>query len=125
MITVAIAGRASGSVMRVKIDTGPAPSTRAASKYSVGIAAMPAMKIKVAMPTNFHTSIHATVSRARCGSVSQPGPWMPKKFIENSVHKPVVRVQECLEREADADGRDQHGEEDHGAEVSATEDRAM
>ena len=71
MITVAIAGRVSGSVMFLKIDAEPAPSTRAASKYSAGIAAMPAMKISVAMPTNFQMSMPATVSKRQV-RVRQP-----------------------------------------------------
>ena len=41
--TVIVAGRSSGSVMCRKVFHAPAPSTFAASKYSCGIATMPAM----------------------------------------------------------------------------------
>ena len=78
-MTVAVARRTSGRVMLRKIDQAPAPSIRAASKYSFGIATMPAMKISVAMPTPFQMSTPATVSRARFGSVYQPGSGRSKK----------------------------------------------
>ena len=42
-MTVAVAGRTSGRVMCRKFFQAPAPSTFAASKYSCGIATMPAM----------------------------------------------------------------------------------
>ncbi|MDF2581282.1 MAG: hypothetical protein K0S49_2861 [Microbacterium sp.] len=41
--TVPVAGVTSGSVMLRKTFHAPAPSTRAASKYSWGMATMPAM----------------------------------------------------------------------------------
>jgi len=43
MITVLVAGKLSGRMMWRNICHELAPSTRAASKYSFGMAAMPAM----------------------------------------------------------------------------------
>ena len=60
-MTVAVAPRESGIVIVRKVFQGPAPSILAASKYSCGMATMPAMKMSVAMPTPFQMSTAAIV----------------------------------------------------------------
>ena len=48
-------GRIDGSVIRRKIATSPAPSTRAASYWSVGIARIPARRLKATNGIACHT----------------------------------------------------------------------
>ena len=79
------------------------------------------MKMTVASPTPFHTSTRAMENIARLGLVSQPGPSMPTAASALLI-RPCLRVHQDGEGESDADGADQHGEEDDRAQVAASDD---
>ena len=69
------------------------------------------MKMTVASPTPFQTSTRATEKMARL-RVGQPAGPVNADDGQRLVDKAVLRVHQDGERESDADGADQHREED-------------
>jgi len=85
--TVARAGRASGRMIRVKINSSPAPAMRAASISSSGMLISAARKSIIGMPTHCHTEISeragsAVPSRPSHGLSYSARPNRSRKSVE-------------------------------------------
>ena len=118
---MAITGRSSGSMTRVRICQGEAPSTRAASSGSVGRLARPASSTRMSKGSASQRLAMTIVARASQTLANQSGPSPPKCWAIGVDHPVAVDEHEAPGERADHRRHHQRQRDDGAEEARAAQ----